>query len=144
LVTVAGLAAGEARGALGMRAKPDMLLGEAKSGDFDVIILPGGGGSRKYLFNNAQVHELVRAFNEENKIVASICLSGAVLANAGILDGKKATVFATPETVGIYEKNNVNYMGDGVFRDGNIVTASGPEYAQKFAEKILEALRKKI
>lgn len=142
-VVVAGLTAGEARGALGMRAKPDMLLSESKSGDFDAIILPGGGGSRKYLFNNSQVHELVRDFYRENKIVASICLSGTVLANAGILNGRNATVFSTPETLSMLKKGGASYMGDGVYRDGNIITASGPEYAQKFSERILEALKEK-
>lgn len=140
-VTVAGLAAGEAKGALGMKAVPEKILGDIKDEIFDAIILPGGGGSKKYLFNNRLVHEVIRRHNDADKIVAAICLSGAVLANAGILAGRNATVFSTPETISIFKKAGVFYMGDGVFADGNIVTASGPEYAEEFAQKIIELLK---
>jgi protease I len=142
-VTVAGLRPGEAVGKLGLRAVPDIQVEEVKSDDYDAIIIPGGGGTERYLYRNPIVLKLVREFNEKKKIVASICLGGAVLCYAGVLGGKKATVFATPETMRIFTDKKVTYKGDGVFIDGNIVTASGPEYAQEFAEAIVLLLKDK-
>jgi protease I len=140
-VTVAGLAPGESKGARGMKATPEKLLSEIKDADYDAIILPGGGGAKKHLFNNREILDLIRRYNDADKIVAAICLSGAVLANAGILSGRNATVFSTPETISIFKRSGVFYMGDGVFSDGNIITASGPEYAEEFAQKIVEMLK---
>ena len=140
-VTVAGLAPGEAKGAKGMKAVPDKLLSEIKDQDFDAIILPGGSGAKKYLFNNREILDLIRRYNDADRIVAAICLSGAVLANAGILAGRNATVFSNPETISIFKRSGVFYMGDGVFIDGNVITASGPEYSEEFAQKIIEALK---
>jgi protease I len=142
-VIVAGLRPGEAVGKLGMKVVPDIQVEEVKSDDYDAIIIPGGGGTERYLYRNPTVLKLVKEFNEKKKIVASICLGGGVLCNAGILWGKKATVFATPETMRTFTEKKVNYKGDGVFIDGNIVTASGPEYSQEFAEAIVVLLKDK-
>lgn len=142
-VVVAGLRPGEAVGKLGMKATPDIQIGEVKADDFDAIIIPGGPETPRYLFRNPTVLKLLKEFNDKKKVVASICLGGGVLCYAGILWGKKATVFPTPETMRIFTEKSVKYKGDGVFVDGNIVTASGPEYAQEFAEAILKTLKEK-
>lgn len=139
-VTVAGLQSGEARGMLGMKTKPDILLDDVDIDDYDVLIVPGGQGSVKYLWNNERVLSLVKEAYEKDKIVASICLSGAVLANAGILEGKKATVFPTSESVRILKDKGANYIDQGVVVDGKIVTAKGPTDAERFAGEILRLL----
>jgi len=142
-VTVAGLQPGEAKGMLGMTTTPDILIDEISIDDYDVIIVPGGAGSPKYLWNNSDVHNLVREAYEKDKIVASICLSGVVLANSGILEGKNATVFATPESVRILEDKGANYLRQGVVVDGKIITADGPQSAERFADEILRLLASK-
>jgi protease I len=142
-VTVAGLRPGEAVGKLGLKAAPDIQVEEVKSDDYDAIIIPGGQGATRYLNRNPTVLKLIKEFSEKKKVVASICLGSGVLCYAGVLGGKKATVFATPETMRIFTERKVNYKGDGVFIDGNIVTASGPEYSQEFAEAILVLLKDK-
>lgn len=139
-VAVAGLQSGEARGMLGMTAKPDILLDDVDIDGYDVLILPGGQGSVKYLWNNEKVLGLVKEAYEKEKIVAAICLSGAVLANAGILKGKNATVFPTAESVKILKDKGANYVDRGVVVDGKIVTAKGPADAERFADEILRLL----
>ncbi len=139
-VTVAGLESGSARGMLGLSAEPDVLLDEVNVSDFDVLLVPGGRGSIQYLWNNSMVLQLVKQAYSEGKVVASICLSGVVLANAGILEGKNATVFPTQDTVRILKEKGANYLDKGVVVDGNIITAKGPENAAEFTDAILRKL----
>jgi protease I len=139
-VTVAGLQFGKARGVLGMTATPDILLDEVNVDDYDAFILPGGGGSARHLFNNLKVHSIIKEAYSKGKVVAAICLSGAVLANAGILGGKNATVFSTPQTLKIFRDAGVKYSDKHVVVDGRIVTADGPEAAEAFADAILSLL----
>lgn len=142
-IIVAGLQPGDARGALGLAVKPDVLIDDVDVNDYDAVIVPGGSGSPQHLWNNSKVQSLVRAAYERDKVVASICLAGVVLANAGILDGKNATVFATPESLRIFREKGARYVLQGVVVDGRIVTADGPRSAGKFADEILRLLSSK-
>jgi len=139
-VTVAGLESGTARGMLGMTAQPDVLLDEVDISNYDVLIIPGGSGSVRYLWNNRRVLDMVKEAYSEGKIIAAICLSGAVLANSGILEGKNATVFPTSDSVRILKEKGANYIDKGVVVDGRIITAKGPDYADEFAYTILKKL----
>lgn len=75
------------------------------------------------------------------KIVAAICLAPVILANAGVLDGKSATVAGT-EARSI-ESKGARYAGPGVTVDGNVVTGNGPKCSRVFGQKIDELLRAK-
>jgi len=94
-------------------------------------------GATEY-WNNEIAHNLARAALEKNKIVAAICIAPVTLAKAGLLKGKKATVWSS-------EANQLKslgaiYTGKPVERDGLIVTANGPQAAEEFGETILAAL----
>jgi len=69
----------------------DLLLKDIHSNDYDVIVFVGGGGS-KVFFNDLNAINIAQEMNSKGKIVAAICLAPVILANAGILKGKKATV----------------------------------------------------
>lgn len=141
-VTVAGPKSGTYRGMLGMTAQPDILLEQVRVDDYDALIVVGGAGSPKHLWNDKKLLSMLKEAYGKNKTVAGICLSGAVLANAGILDGKNATVFQTRETVEIFRQKNVKLANKSVVVDGKIITADGPNSAEEFAGKILESMRK--
>jgi len=136
-ITVANSTGTESKGMLGMIVKPDTRLDQVNSDEYNAIIFVGGLGTSVY-FNDQRALNLAREFNDKKKIVAAICIAPSILANAGILNGKKATSFPS-------EKNNINavgtYTGSPVERDGNIITGYGPEAAKEFGKKILEALQ---
>jgi len=137
-IKIASLTTDEVVGMLGAKAKPDMLLDEVKVEDFDAIVFVGGTGASTY-FNNEKALQLAKNFYEANKVVAAICIAPSILANAGILQGKNVTSWPS-------EKDNINAKGGNwqetnVVKDGRIVTASGPQAAREFANKILEALQ---
>ncbi len=140
-VTVAGLSMNESTGMLGRKTKPDMLLKDASIEDYDVLVLPGGRGSREYLIDNDQVITAVRKAYEKGLIVAAICSSCMIPAKAGIVKGKKATCFTRPDDMQNLKNAGAQYMGEGAIVDGNLITATGPVDSDRFADRIIEALK---
>ncbi|MEW6095421.1 MAG: DJ-1/PfpI family protein [bacterium] len=127
------------RGMLGAKVKPDILLSKVTVEDYEAIIFVGGSGSSEY-WNDNTAHNIAQKAVAQNKILAAICIAPVTLANAGVLKGKRATVFSS-ETGKLREKG-VNYTGADVETDGNIITANGPLSAEKFAQAIVNLLKK--
>lgn len=136
---------GECSGMLGAKAVAELSVEKAlqKTGEFDALVIAGGSGAAEFL-ENEDVMKLVRNFFESNKPVAAICISPSILAKAGILKGKKATVWSSA-----FDKSFIKYLEEGgakyqkkkVVVDGKIVTASGPDAAEEFGKKIVELLK---
>lgn len=127
-----------AYGKLGAAVMPDLTVARAEVNDFEAVIFVGGPGAEVYLDDPA-AHKLARDFYDAGKIVAAICLAPSILANAGLLDGKKAT--STPgEKDNLLEKG-AKFVDSTVWVDGKIITACGPEAAKEFGEKIVGLLK---
>ena len=127
----------EATGKLGLKVKPDRRLEELEVGQADALIFVGGGGSEQY-FNDPAAHGLARDFAEQGKIIGAICIAPVILANAGLLKGKKATVF--PDGRNDLENNGAIYTGNPVEIDGRLITGNGPGAAAEFGRGILKLL----
>lgn len=56
----------------------------------DILLVPGGQGTRA-LVNDAGFLDELRALAKKARILASVCTGSALLAKAGLLDGKAAT-----------------------------------------------------
>jgi protease I len=123
-----------------LRVKPDILIDDIKVKDFDAIVFIGGFGVTEY-FENPQAHRIARQALEADKILAAICMAPRILANAGVLKGKKATCF--PSVREDIKAKGAIVTGEMVERDGNIITGNGPGAATKFAETIVSALSEK-
>ncbi|MFH0929032.1 MAG: DJ-1/PfpI family protein [Candidatus Aenigmatarchaeota archaeon] len=136
-VKVANSTGQPSKSKFGKIVQPDMNFYEADSNKYDALVFVGGLGCAQY-FDNKRALELVRQFNEDGKVVAAICIAPSILANAGILSGKKATAFPS-------ERDNLNavctYTGNPVEADENVITANGPQAAAEFGKKIAEALK---
>ena len=136
-VIVASTSFNIARGMLGGKVKPDMLLSEIKVDDYDAIIFVGGSGASQY-WNDSLAHNIAKEAVEKNKVLGAICIAPVTLANAGVLTGKKATVW--PSERGKIEARGAIYTGESVQIEGRIITAEGPQAARKFGEAIAKAL----
>jgi len=141
-VVVASTLKGKATGMLGATVHADISLDDAKSPEYKAIVVVGGMGSPEHLWKNTRLHGLLRECSQKGNVVAGICLSGAVLANAGVLAAKKATVWATPESLQALEKGKARYTQEHVVSDGNVVTADGPEAAAEFGSAVATALQR--
>jgi len=136
-VTVASTSLNVAKGMLGARVKPDILVKEIKVDDYDAIIFVGGSGASQY-WNDPLAHNITKEAVKKNKILCAICIAPVTLANAGVLSGKKATVW--PSEKGKLEAKGASYTGNPVQVEGKIITAEGPQAAEEFGRSIVEAL----
>jgi len=129
-------------GADGGEVEVDFLVSEIKPADFDAVVFIGGPGALKYL-DNEDSYKLIRETVSQEKILASICISPVILAKAGVLEGKRATVWSSvmdKSAIKILEQNKAIYEDKPVVVDGKIITANGPAAAEEFGEKIKEFL----
>ena len=127
----------EATGSLGGKIKPSILVKDVSFGQYDAIVFVGGSGSALY-FDNSSALNLAREFYNDGKITSAICIAPSILANAGILKGKKVTCYVS-EKENLESKGAV-YTGNDVEVDGKIITANGPNSAHEFGKKIAEML----
>ena len=133
---------GTAIGADGGDTKVNLLTSEVHITDFDGIVFVGGPGCLKYLDNETS-YKIARETIEQNKVLGSICISPVILAKAGVLKGKRATVWSSPLDRGpvkILKENGAIYEDKPVVVDGKIITANGPDAAEEFAKIIVEVL----
>jgi protease I len=114
---------------------------ERDAAQYDAVVVVGGMGSPAHLWENTHVHAILQAIAKRNRVVAAICLSGAVPAKAGLLGGKKATVWETEQSLAVFRDHQVHYTGEPVTRDGLFITANGPDAAPAFAEAVVEAVK---
>lgn len=135
---------GEATGMLGAREEISNTLSDVSMSDYHAIIVVGGMGSIEYLWPNETLHRHVQQAYQDSKTVGAICLSGAVLGLAGVLNNKKATVWETPESRAAIEDNGGTFTGEPVTVDGNIITANGPEAAEEFTQALIEAVSQQV
>ncbi len=138
-VTVASRSRETARGMLGMRVQPDLLLSEAHAADYDAVVFVGGSGAQTY-WDDPEAHRLAQEAAAGGKVVAAICIAPVILARAGVLEGKQATVFDPPSLCAELTAHGATCTGASVQRDRRTVTASGPPAAEDFARAILAAL----
>jgi len=105
-------------GALGVHA--DLALAELP--DPDVVVVPGGKGSRA-LMNDPDVLGWLRTANEGSTWTTSVCTGALVLGAAGILDGKRATThWAYLERL---QELGAEPVAERVVEDGKVITAAG-------------------
>ncbi|MCC6147212.1 MAG: DJ-1/PfpI family protein [Anaerolineaceae bacterium] len=91
---IASIVKGICPGSRGGFATTTLTLNEVQTGDYDAVVFVGGGGSKMY-FANEGILLIAREMYKRETVVAAICLAPVILANAGILKGKNATVAGT-------------------------------------------------
>jgi len=133
-VTVAGLNTTLVEGARKLRIVADARLDEIDCKNYDALILPGGNPGYKNLANSSRVMRIIKQFNRERRIIAAICASPYVLAKAGILEDRIATVYPG------FEKLIPKPRDARVIVCGNVITARGPGDVFLFALKLVEIL----
>lgn len=141
-VTVASATADEARGMLGLRIRPDIMIREVNPNNFDALIIAGGTGSPR-LADLPEALSVVRRFHSQGKLIAAICVAPYVLAKAGILKEIKVTAYPADFVLAELRRAGALYQEESVVIDGKIITADGPESAKQFGENITKVLSQK-
>jgi transcriptional regulator GlxA family with amidase domain len=73
----------------GLKIQPDYDFQDAPG--FDILIIPGGYGAEEIEIHNSSVIDWIKNKISSVEIMASVCTGAFLLAEAGLLDGKKAT-----------------------------------------------------
>jgi len=134
----------KAIGKFGGEAEADILISDLNIDNFDAIVFSGGSGAVK-LLDNELTYLLIRKAMIMKKIIAAICIAPTILAKAGVLAGKKATVWSTDmdkSAIKIIQLNDGIYQRSAIVIDDNIITAENAEFAQEFGETIANELTK--
>jgi len=134
---IASTRTGVIKGMLGGSAKAGILVKDIVVDDYDAIIFVGGSGANEY-FNSRVALDIAREAMDKGKVLAAICIAPVVLANAGVLNGVRATSFLSERPRLL--KAGAIYTGAPVERDGPVVTCSGPRAASLFGEAIADAI----
>lgn len=135
---------GVAFGADGGEAMVDFLISEVNPLDFDAIVFIGGPGALENL-DNEDSYRLARETILQNKVLGAICVSPVILAKAGVLKNKKATVWSNPldkKPIRILKKEGAVFQDKPVASDGKIITANGPAASRDFANALIVAIEK--
>lgn len=144
-IVVASTSAGVALGVDGGEVKVDLLLKDLRVEGFDAIVFIGGEGCLKCL-DNEDSYQLIREVVSRDKVLGSICISPVILAKAGVLKGRNATVWSgslDKSQVKILRENGAIYKDSLVVVDGKVITANGPRAAREFGESLVRVLTSK-
>src|SRR5215475_8069272 len=119
--------------------------------ELDLILLPGGFGTIEQLGNRA-LHEFLRRRSARATVTMSVCSGSAILAKAGLLDGRRATSnkqffdLARAQGAAVKWVEQARWVEDGPFATSSGVSAGtdmalaviaklyGKEIAQQIAE----------
>lgn len=133
-VVIASTEAGECTGKFGGKETASIALRDVVVTDYDRIAFIGGPGAHA-LVDNFDALNVARTTVEAGMPLGAICIAPKILANAGLLKGKNATVF---DTDGANEqfliRHGAEYTGKPVTVDGHIITANGPDAAVEFGK----------
>lgn len=143
VVVVSNTKKGEkAIGADGGKVIVDLELENLNPEEFEMIVFVGGPGALENLDNEIS-YKIIQKTVELNKKLGAICIAPTILAKAGVLKGKKATVWSSSnyqESIRILKEKGAEYVAKDVVKDGDLVTANGPQAAEEFGKILLEVL----
>ena len=139
-VTVASTRPGTATGMRGAKVAIDCTVWQVDEAQYDALAVVGGAGSPTHLWDSAPLLALVQAFHRAGKPVAAICLSGAVLARAGVIGGRRTTVYPSQRAILELKRGGSTYVAEPLVVDGPVITASGSKAAAAFGAALISHL----
>jgi 4-methyl-5(b-hydroxyethyl)-thiazole monophosphate biosynthesis len=112
----------------------DAPLADVADQAFDLLLIPGGPGV-KALRQDARPAHLARSFAAQTKPVAAICAAPTVLADAGLLQGRRFTAHYS-----VHGELPLAVAGERVVEDDLLITSRGAGTALDFALALVRRL----
>lgn len=137
-ITIVAEKAGAVRSSYGPCGMAEATM--AGSGGFDVLLIPGGIGTRKEIANPPFMAELKR-LAEASRLVATVCTGSFLLAKTGLLDGRKATSNKRVFQLVTNFAPKVNWIAPARWvEDGKYFTSSGVSAGMDMALAVIARL----
>ncbi len=128
---------GLVKGAHGITIQTDRPIKGLSADDFDMIVLPGGGGGTKLLAHDEMVQSLLKEMDNKGKNIGAICAAPYALYIAGVLKEGYTCYPSVEEEIDV-----AGYQGDksAVVETANVMTSRGPATAICFGLAIVKKL----
>jgi protease I len=124
-------------GKAGLPVKADMGMADARAGQCDGLIIPGGYAP-DHMRRHPEMVKLVKDCVDFGKVVAAICHAGWMLASADVLKGRTVTSFFAIKDDMVHA--GANFVDQEVVVDNNIITSRTPDDLPAFLHAIITAL----
>ena len=124
-------------GGHGIGVEADIEIGQLDLTDLEMVILPGGLGGVASIRGCQAAMDAIRFAYENNKYTAAICAGPTVLADLGIVDGKKATCYPGCEG----QMGTANMVEAAAVTDGKLITGTSAGCAIPFGLALIAALK---
>ena len=114
----------------------DVTVGDAKSEDFDALVLPGGVANPDALRTDDAAVAFVRDFVASGRPVAAICHAPWTLIEADVLKGRRVTSWPSLQTD--IRNAGGDWVDEALVTDGNLITSRKPDDLPSFNKKLVE------
>ena len=127
--------------------RPELEFEKINVQEFDALAIPGGFEKAGYYQDayDERFLNLIREFDNQGKIIASICVAALPIGKSGVLKGRKATTYDLLD--GVRRKQLADFgaevQDESIVIDKNIITSTGPSTAIDVAFILLEMLTDK-
>jgi len=121
----------------GIVIKADSLFRKNHLIHCEALIFPGGLKGAEAMKNNSILRLAISQQAFQGTLIAAICAAPMILAAAGILKGKHATIYPSLAT---HLEDSIYHRDAYVVEHGNIITACGPAATELFAFTIARRL----
>ena len=122
----------------GLVIETDETLDQVDAAKLDMLVLPGGPGTDN-LKASPGVLSLLQTAARDGKLIGAICAAPGILAELGLLNGRRAVCFPTVEETLILHGAHIE-KDRQVTHDRNLVTARSAGSAIEFALKLVAML----
>lgn len=122
----------------------DITIDEITVNEYDALAIPGGFEEFGFYEEayDEQFLNLIREFNKQGKLIATICVAALPVGKSGVLAGRKATTYHLRQGYRQQQLKDfgVDVVNEPIVIDNNIITSYCPQTAPGVAFKLLERL----
>ena len=123
---------------MGDTFRVEMNVNDARPGDFDALLLPGGEKNPLELRKSAESIAFIRDFYAEDKPIAAICHAPWVLIDAGIAESKSLTSW--PDIQDDMKNAGAEWSDQEVVIDEKLITSRKPDDIPAFNDALMKAM----
>ncbi len=131
-------------GRFGLKISPDIPFNDLDPSDFQALVLPGGFHSHGFdEAYDSRIHAIARSIHQNNGFIATMCVGVLPIADAGLLEGKKATTYPYSRYHDNFNRLKINgaiAQDRNVVLDNRIISCRGPGSSLEAVYLLMECL----